>query len=87
MKLPAEDKNLHSKSEFLADLAVSLGGYATEKLIFNELTTGASSDLKVATNLARRLVTSYGMSENLPPMTFRPELPLAANWAKISRPA
>lgn len=70
MKLPSEDKNLHSKSEFLADLAVSLGGYATEKLIFNELTTGASNDLKVATNLARKLVTTYGMSETLGPMTF-----------------
>jgi len=70
MKLPMEDKNLHSKSEFLADLAVSLGGYATEKLIFNELTTGASNDLKVATNLARKLVTTYGMSETLGPMTF-----------------
>ena len=69
MKLPAEDKNLHSKSEFLADLAVSLGGYATEKSIFNELTTGASNDLKVATNLARQLVTRYGMSD-LGPMTF-----------------
>ncbi len=70
MKLPSEDKNLHSKSEFLADLAVSLGGYATEKTIFNELTTGASNDLKVATNLARKLVTAYGMSETLGPMTF-----------------
>ena len=70
MKLPSEDKNLHSKSEFLADLAVSLGGYATEKIVFNELTTGASNDLKVATNLARKLVTSYGMSETLGPMTF-----------------
>ena len=70
MKLPSEDKNLHSKSEFLADLAVSLGGYATEKIIFNELTTGASNDLKVATSLARKLVTTYGMSENMGPMTF-----------------
>lgn len=70
MKLPQEDKNLHSKSEFLADLSVSLGGYATEKLIFNELTTGASNDLKVVTNLARKLVTTYGMSEKLGPITF-----------------
>jgi cell division protease FtsH len=70
MKLPSEDKNLHSKSEFLADLAVSLGGFVTEKLIFDELTTGASNDLKVATTLARKLVTVYGMSENLGPMTF-----------------
>ncbi|OGE74013.1 MAG: cell division protein FtsH [Candidatus Doudnabacteria bacterium RIFCSPLOWO2_02_FULL_42_9] len=70
MKLPTEDKNLHSKSEFLADIAVSLGGYATEQMIFNELTTGASNDLKVATALARKLITSYGMSETLGPMTF-----------------
>src|SRR3989344_5029223 len=70
MKLPMEDRNLHSKSEFLADLAVSLGGYATEKMVFNEITTGASNDLKVATGLARKLVTVYGMSEKLGPMTF-----------------
>jgi cell division protease FtsH len=70
MKLPSEDKNLHTKSEFLADLSVSLGGYATEKLVFDELTTGASNDLKVATTLARKLVTVYGMSETLGPMTF-----------------
>ncbi len=70
MKLPIEDKNLHSKSEFLADIAVSLGGYATEKMIFSELTTGASNDLRVATNLARKLVTTYGMSETMGPMTF-----------------
>jgi cell division protease FtsH len=69
MKIPSEDKNLHSKSEFLADLAVSLAGQATEKMIFNEITTGASNDLKVATNLARKLVTAYGMSE-MGPMTF-----------------
>ena len=69
MKIPSEDKNLHSKSEFLADLAVSLAGQATERMIFKEITTGASNDLKVATGLARRLVTSYGMSD-LGPMTF-----------------
>ncbi|MBX4188270.1 MAG: ATP-dependent zinc metalloprotease FtsH [Candidatus Doudnabacteria bacterium] len=69
MKIPSEDKNLHSKSEFLADLAVSLAGQATEKMIFKEITTGASNDLKVATGLARKLVTAYGMSE-MGPMTF-----------------
>lgn len=70
MKLPTEDKNMHSKSEFLADMAMTLGGYATEKMVFNELTTGASNDLKVVTALARKLVTVYGMSETLGPMTF-----------------
>jgi|SRR5579872_1528121 len=70
MKVPSEDRHLHTKSEFLDDIAVSLGGYAAEKLVFNELTTGASNDLKVATGLAGRLVTSYGMSDELGPRTF-----------------
>jgi cell division protease FtsH len=70
MRVPSEDKHLHTRSEFLEDIASSLGGFAAEKLVFGELTTGASSDLKVATNLARRLVTTYGMSDALGPMTF-----------------
>jgi cell division protease FtsH len=70
MKVPTEDRHLHSRSEFLDDIAVSLGGFAAEQLVFNELTTGASNDLKVATNLARRLVMVYGMSTKLGPMTF-----------------
>jgi cell division protease FtsH len=70
LKLPSEDKHLRSKSEFVDELAVLLGGYCAEKLIFNELTTGASSDLKTASELARDLVTKYGMSEKLGPVTF-----------------
>ena len=70
LKLPEEEKHFHSKSEFLDDLAVLLAGYATEKKIFGDITTGATSDLKEATKLARNLVTQYGMSENLGPMTF-----------------
>lgn len=70
LKLPSEDKHLRSKSEFVDELAVLLGGYCAEKLIFNELTTGASSDLKTAAELARDLVTKYGMSEKLGPVTF-----------------
>jgi len=69
LKLPLEDKMFHTKSEFLDDLAVMMGGYTAEKLIFNELTTGASNDLEKATQLARRLVTQFGMSE-LGPRTF-----------------
>jgi len=70
MKVPSEDKHLHTKSEFLEDIAVSLAGLAAEKLVFNEQTTGASNDLKVSTALARRLVTMYGMSDEMGPMTF-----------------
>jgi len=68
MKLPTEDRHLHSKSQFLADLAVLMGGYAAEKIVFKELTTGAASDLKKATDLARSLVAEYGMSEKLGPI-------------------
>ncbi len=70
MKLPVEDKHLHTKQSFLDEIAALLGGYAAEKLIFNELTTGASNDLKVATNMARKLVTQYGMSENMGPVVL-----------------
>ena len=61
---------MRSTSEFVDELAVLLGGYCAEKLIFNELTTGASSDLKTASELARDLVTKYGMSEKLGPVAF-----------------
>ncbi|GAC1571892.1 MAG: ATP-dependent zinc metalloprotease FtsH [Candidatus Doudnabacteria bacterium] len=70
MKVPSEDKHLHTRNEFLDDIVVALGGLAAEKMIFNEQTTGASNDLKVATNLARRMVTMYGMSDEMGPMTF-----------------
>jgi len=70
LKLPIEDKHLRSKSEFESELAVLLGGYTAERVVFNELTTGASNDLKVASELARKMVTQYGMSDKLGPITF-----------------
>ncbi len=70
LKLPTEDKHLRTKSEFESELAVFLGGYAAEKIIFKELTTGASNDLRVASDLARKMITQYGMSDALGPITF-----------------
>jgi cell division protease FtsH len=70
MKVPTEDKNLHSKSSFLDEIASALGGYAAEKLVFKELTTGASNDLEKATKMARRLVTQYGMSDAIGPVVL-----------------
>ena len=70
LKLPLEDRHLYSRSHFLADLAMSLGGYAAEKLVFNELTTGASDDLRRATDLARSLVTRFGMSDKIGPVAL-----------------
>jgi cell division protease FtsH len=59
---PTEDKTLHSYRYFLAEIAVLLGGYASEKLIFGDVTTGPSNDLERATQMARGIVTRYGMS-------------------------
>ena len=55
---------------FLDDLAVSLGGYVTEQMIFDDITTGASNDIAVSTNLARAMVTKYGMSEKIGPVAI-----------------
>ena len=70
LKLPTEDRKYHSRAEFLDDLAVMLAGHVAEKKIFNEVTTGASNDLKKATQLARQIVTQYGMSDELGPRTY-----------------
>jgi cell division protease FtsH len=70
LKLPSEDKKLHTKSEFLEELAVMLGGRMAEEEIFNEITTGDQNDLRQATKLARRLISDYGMSEKLGLRTF-----------------
>ena len=70
LKLPFEDRKLQSRREFLDDIAVSLGGYAAEQMIFGDITTGPSSDLQVATALARDMVTKYGMSNKLGPIAL-----------------
>ena len=70
LKVPEKDKQLHSRAEFIDDLAVSLAGMASERLVFAEITTGAAGDLQHATALARRLITRYGMSEALGPVSF-----------------
>ncbi len=70
IKLPSEDKRMHTKSEFIDDIAVMLGGYVAEKEIFSELTTGASSDLRKATSLSKDMITRFGMSDVLPPRTY-----------------
>jgi cell division protease FtsH len=63
LKLPTEDKKMHSRSEFLDDIAVLLAGHLVEEENFGDVTTGAADDLRKATNLARELVTTYGMSD------------------------
>ncbi|MEK7590127.1 MAG: ATP-dependent zinc metalloprotease FtsH [Patescibacteria group bacterium] len=70
LKLPLEEVHLRTKTQFITDLATSMGGYVAEKEVFGDMSTGASNDIKEATDLARNLVTRYGMSEKLGPMTF-----------------
>jgi len=70
LKLPLEDKHMYTKTEYVEEIAILLAGYTTELEIFGQVTTGATSDLRRATGLARKLVTDYGMSETLGPRTF-----------------
>ncbi|MDP6800477.1 MAG: ATP-dependent zinc metalloprotease FtsH [SAR202 cluster bacterium] len=68
--LPEEDRHMWTKKQFKDMLAAAMGGRAAEELVFNEVTTGAGNDLEQATNIARTMVTRYGMSEKLGPRTF-----------------
>ena len=68
--LPEDDATLISESEFKARLAVTMGGRAAEEIIFPNVTTGASGDLETITRIARAMVTQYGMSKKLGPLTF-----------------
>ncbi|NTU69622.1 ATP-dependent zinc metalloprotease FtsH [bacterium] len=67
---PTEDQHMYSRSYFMDDIAMMLGGRVAEEEVFNEITTGAESDLRRATKLARRMVTEFGMSKKLGPLTF-----------------
>ena len=68
--LPAEDRHMWTKRQFVDQMTAAMGGRAAEETVFDELTTGAGNDLEQATNMARTMVTRYGMSEKLGPRTF-----------------
>ena len=70
MALPMEDRYLQSKTEFEDKIAGLLGGNAAERLVFGDTTTGASNDIEKATDLARRMVTEWGMSDKMGPLAF-----------------
>ena len=70
MALPTEDRYLQSKTEFEDKIAGLLGGNVAERLVFGDTTTGASNDIEKATDLARRMVTEFGMSDKLGPLSF-----------------
>jgi cell division protease FtsH len=70
MRIPLEERKLQSRAEFLDDIAMSMGGYAAEKLVYGDVTTGPSNDLQVATGLARAMVTRWGMSDLIGPVAL-----------------
>jgi cell division protease FtsH len=72
---PTEDRYYKSKNELFAEITVALGGRASEEILFNDVTTGARSDIKIATKIARRMVTEFGMSDKLGNLTlgYRPD--------------
>jgi cell division protease FtsH len=70
MHLPVDDRYLQHRSKFMDDLAAMLGGRTAEEIVLGDPTTGAADDLEQATNLARAMVTRYGMSDKLGPRTF-----------------
>jgi len=69
-QLPMDERHNYSQSYIKGNLSILLGGRAAEKIIFNELTTGAGNDIERATELARKMVCEWGMSEKLGPLTF-----------------
>jgi cell division protease FtsH len=68
--LPDEDRYLTNRTKFEAELVTMLGGRAAEEVVFNRITTGASNDLERATEIARKMIMEYGMSDDLGPMTY-----------------
>jgi len=70
MRMPREEKYMKTRTEFLDELCTLLGGYVAEEIEFKEISTGAANDLKEASDIARSLVTKYGMSKKIGPVSF-----------------
>ena len=71
LSAPDSDKKLHTKQQFIDDITMALGGYVAEKLIFGDVSTGPSSDLQKVTDMAHRMVTEWGMSDEIGPVSVR----------------
>ncbi len=73
LSLPSEDQKLRTRKQFLDIMAMALGGYVTEQLVFDDLSTGPSNDLEKVTSNARAMVTRYGMSDDIGPIALETE--------------
>jgi cell division protease FtsH len=73
MPLPERDDMFMTKGRMLHEIMVALGGRIAEEIIFDDITTGASSDIKKATNVAKQMVTRYGMSKNIGVVSYDDE--------------
>jgi cell division protease FtsH len=73
LSLPEEDRFLKSKKELIDNITQLLGGRVSEEMNFNDITSGAQNDLERATKITRKMVTEYGMSEKIGPVTFKGE--------------
>jgi len=73
MSLPAEDRFYQTKGDMLDEIIVLLGGRAAEKLVLDDISTGASNDIERASKIARQMVTKFGMSEKIGPISFGSE--------------
>ena len=70
MPLPGEDEMFHTRGEMLQEIIVSLGGRVAEELVLSDITTGASADIKQATQMANAMVTKYGFSDLIGPVNY-----------------
>ena len=70
LSLPSEDKMYSSKTQMTEEIVVLLAGRVAEKLVLDDISTGASNDIQRATKIARAMITKYGMSEKLGPLSF-----------------
>ena len=70
MQLPSEDRSYKSRSEMLESLIVLLGGRVAEALVLGDISTGASNDIERATQTVRAMITKYGMTDELGPITY-----------------
>ena len=86
MQLPTDDRHGYSKEFLYNKLAILMGGRVAEELVLKQMTTGAGNDLERATDLARKMVCEWGMSEKLGPLTFGKKR-RSLSWARAGEPA